>query len=119
MSMDVDKMIRSWGEWEVLYSLGTTKVKKITINIGKEMSFHRHSHKTELWYIHQGLCNIITNYNNYPVSDKNKSYLVKPGEHFIVKENVWHQLINVGKEPLVIIELQYGNKCSEEDIERL
>ena len=30
----------------------------------------------------------------------------------------WHKLINDSEEELVIIEIQYGDTCDEEDIER-
>jgi len=119
MTLDVDKMIRNWGEWEVLYSLGTTKVKKVTINVGCELSFQRHLFRNELWYIHQGHGSVIINNENVPDPKNNESYLLKSREYFLVPAGVWHQLANVGKEPLVIIELQYGDKCSEDDIERI
>jgi len=31
----------------------------------------------------------------------------------------WHQLCNKGDTPLKVIEIQYGNNCVEEDIERI
>ena len=37
---------------------------------------------------------------------------------YINKEE-WHQLINETDEPLIIIEIQFGEKCDEDDIERL
>ena len=30
----------------------------------------------------------------------------------------WHQLVNNGNTPLKVIEIQFGEKCVEEDIER-
>ena len=30
----------------------------------------------------------------------------------------WHQLVNGTQEPLKVIEIQYGENCIEEDIER-
>jgi len=35
-----------------------------------------------------------------------------------IPENDWHQLANESAEPLKIIEIQYGENCVEEDIER-
>ena len=31
----------------------------------------------------------------------------------------WHQIINTFNEPVHIIEIQYGDECIEEDIERI
>ena len=35
-----------------------------------------------------------------------------------ILKNEWHQLVNETKEPLKVIEIQYGENCIEEDIER-
>jgi mannose-6-phosphate isomerase-like protein (cupin superfamily) len=35
-----------------------------------------------------------------------------------IKREEWHQLCNAGSEPLKIVEIQYGENCIEEDIER-
>jgi mannose-6-phosphate isomerase-like protein (cupin superfamily) len=32
--------------------------------------------------------------------------------------NQWHQLVNEEPNPLKIVEIQYGEKCEEDDIER-
>jgi mannose-6-phosphate isomerase-like protein (cupin superfamily) len=36
----------------------------------------------------------------------------------VISVNDWHQLSNETNEPLKILEIQYGEKCVEEDIER-
>ena len=38
---------------------------------------------------------------------------------FHVKKNEWHQIINPHNEECKIIEIQYGDKVEESDIERL
>jgi mannose-6-phosphate isomerase-like protein (cupin superfamily) len=35
-----------------------------------------------------------------------------------IKRTDWHQLCNETDQPLKIIEIQYGENCVEEDIER-
>jgi mannose-6-phosphate isomerase-like protein (cupin superfamily) len=30
----------------------------------------------------------------------------------------WHQLVNETSNPLTLIEIQYGSRCIEEDVER-
>ena len=36
----------------------------------------------------------------------------------VIKENVWHKATNLTKEYCHILEVQYGDECIEEDIER-
>jgi mannose-6-phosphate isomerase-like protein (cupin superfamily) len=36
-----------------------------------------------------------------------------------IERNEWHQLANEGESPLKIVEIQYGESCIEDDIERL
>ena len=40
-------------------------------------------------------------------------------DHYIVPVEQWHQIKNPFKKPVHIIEIQYGDACSEEDIERI
>ena len=43
----------------------------------------------------------------------------KPGETMLIKEGDWHMVGNQGEKPAQIVELQWGKKVSEDDIERL
>ena len=56
---------------------------------------------------------MTTEYNN----NQQNIYLV-PHSTYIVDKDVWHQATNVGTEPVHVIEIQYGEKCEESDIER-
>ena len=38
---------------------------------------------------------------------------------FIVRKGEWHQIVNKSDEPCHIIEIQYGEETTEDDIERL
>jgi mannose-6-phosphate isomerase-like protein (cupin superfamily) len=35
-----------------------------------------------------------------------------------INRNEWHQLVNNTNNPLKVIEIQFGEQCVEEDIER-
>jgi mannose-6-phosphate isomerase-like protein (cupin superfamily) len=39
-------------------------------------------------------------------------------EYLHIGLNEWHQLVNEDSNPLKIVEIQYGERCEEEDIER-
>jgi mannose-6-phosphate isomerase-like protein (cupin superfamily) len=44
--------------------------------------------------------------------------LVTKHEHIVIHKGDWHKLENFGKEDLHIVEIQFGDKCEEQDIER-
>jgi mannose-6-phosphate isomerase-like protein (cupin superfamily) len=47
-----------------------------------------------------------------------KEFEVKTFDTFDIKIGEWHQLINHGNDDLIVVEVQFGQKCTEEDIER-
>lgn len=107
------KTDRSWGYWRVLDDKGTIKIKELVINPGCSLSNQRHQYRTEHWYILKGSCEIETEYNNLQNIVK-----LKTNDHYVIGKNVWHLTSNTGNEPCSILEIQYGEKCVEEDIER-
>jgi len=40
-------------------------------------------------------------------------------QHTWVLANEWHQLVNEENTPLKVIEIQFGDDCIEDDIERI
>ena len=48
----------------------------------------------------------------------NSSKKLEQHQYYHVNKNDWHQLFNPFEEECKIIEIQYGEKCIEEDIER-
>ena len=104
------KTIRSWGYYRVLHDVSGAKVKELTIDPGKSLSLQRHQHRSEYWLVTEGRCHVF----NGELVTKRLS------RHDTIKviPNQWHQLTNPYEEPCRIVELQYGARCSEEDIER-
>ena len=47
-----------------------------------------------------------------------EEFHLKKHDSFSVKRNEWHQITNPFKQECKIIEVQYGEKTDEEDIER-
>ena len=56
--------------------------------------------------------------NNNDISNIKKIKL-NTYDHYYVPAEAWHQIINPFDEPTHIIEIQYGDECIEEDIERI
>jgi mannose-6-phosphate isomerase-like protein (cupin superfamily) len=91
------------------------KVKELTVDSGKSLSMQRHWFRSEYWIVQQGtaLVNSQTS-SGYALPPKT---LNKYNEHHVpILE--WHQLTNPYDVPLKIVEIQYGERCVEEDIER-
>lgn len=107
---------RSWGYYRVLHEVGSqTKLKELTVQPGQRLSMQRHGHRAEFWFVAQGQATVYT---------VNRSTDVEPlasmtvHEHCWIAPNQWHQLCNETDQPLRLIEIQYGDNCVEEDIER-
>jgi mannose-6-phosphate isomerase-like protein (cupin superfamily) len=107
---------RIWGHFTVLYNLGNVKVKELVVKPSHCLSYQRHSKRSEFWVIQSGVARVIKNGSNVLENDYNK--ILQAGETISIPVNNWHQVINIGKEPLVIIETQYGEACEEDDVER-
>lgn len=110
------KTERAWGYYRVLHENGPeVKLKELTVLPGKSLSMQRHKDRAEHWFVAEGRAtvytiNIKTDYEVYGVYEK--------FDHVHIRRTEWHQLANETNEPLKIIEIQYGNNCVEEDIER-
>lgn len=110
---------RIWGEFYNLFTdTGDTnvKVKELIVYPGKGLSFQRHFHRSEIWFVSKGAC--IVNYSE-GAADDYKEISLNLEDSLFIKKEAWHQIINPNKEPCHIVEIQYGYKTEEDDIERL
>jgi len=101
---------RAWGYYRVLHDVPGMKVKELTVNPGQRLSMQRHWLRSEYWIVQSGTGVV----NGIDAASKT---LYKYHEHH-VPHLEWHQLTNPFKIPLKIVEVQYGERCVEEDIER-
>jgi len=107
---------RLWGEFYNLFEETEVKVKELIIHPGKGMSFQKHFKRNEIWLVSKGSC--LVNYShNSP--DKRDQIQLNKFDHYLVAIGQWHQIINSFNKSCHIIEIQYGEACIEEDIERL
>jgi cytidyltransferase-like protein len=109
------KTERQWGYYRVLHEVPGMKVKELTVNPGKSLSMQKHRLRSEYWIVSEGqaVVNRATplDYQLPPAT------LDKHNQLHVVKQE-WHQLTNPYDQPLKIVEIQYGEQCIEEDIER-
>jgi len=105
---------RIWGHYDVLAEYPDVKLKELVVEPGRCLSYQRHFHRAEVWFVRSGVARIIYNFGEREYTET----IEKEGV-FQIPRRGWHQLINPGKDPLHIIEIQYGEACLEEDIERV
>ena len=104
------KTIRDWGYYRILHDVSGTKVKELTIDPGKSLSMQRHLHRSEYWLVTEGQCDVFNGLRTTERLYRHDTIEILP--------NHWHQLSNPYEEPCRIVEIQYGARCTEEDIER-
>jgi D-beta-D-heptose 7-phosphate kinase/D-beta-D-heptose 1-phosphate adenosyltransferase len=107
------KYKRPWGWYRVLDDKPGYKVKELVIEPGEKLSMQRHLLRSEHWYVLKGKCDVATIYNNVKMT-----ITKEVNETYIIGQGVWHQGQNNYADPCHILEVQYGLRCVEEDIER-
>jgi len=107
---------RIWGSFYNLYEDGKhIKVKELIVNPNQGMSFQKHFKRSEIWLVSHGSC--IVNFSKTSPEEKEKIKL-NTFDHYLVPKGQWHQITNPFSDECRIIEIQYGEECIEEDIER-
>jgi mannose-1-phosphate guanylyltransferase/mannose-6-phosphate isomerase len=101
---------RPWGHYKVLEEeKDTFKIKRITVNQGKRLSYQLHHHRSEHWIVVRGMAKVTVD---------GEEKFVRSGESIFFREGQKHRLENPGKTPLEIIEVQMGQYLEEDDIVR-
>lgn len=108
------KTDRPWGYYRVLYEYPNSKVKELVVNPGSALSMQRHAHRDEFWFVAEGTASLYTVTDGVKVHTADHVMF----NHINIVNYEWHQLANNTDKPLKIVEIQYGAKCEEDDIER-
>jgi cytidyltransferase-like protein len=106
---------RIWGSFYNLFEEDNVKVKELIVAPGKGMSFQKHFKRSEIWMVSKGSC--IVNYSKKDPNSK-KSIQLNTFDHYLVPVGDWHQITNPFNQTCHLIEIQYGEECVEDDIER-
>jgi len=109
------KTQRPWGYYRVLHEVPGTKVKELTVNPGQSLSMQRHADRAEYWHVSHGACAV---YSMMPNGYALPLVLLSEHMNYHVPTGEWHRLTNPYEVPCKIVEIQYGESCTEEDIER-
>jgi cytidyltransferase-like protein len=110
------KTERVWGYYRVLHEQSKdVKVKELTVAPGKCLSMQRHKDRSEHWFVSEGTATVYTLNCSTDVELIGK---FNKFENLHIGKTEWHQLCNETESPLKIVEIQYGDNCIEDDIER-
>jgi D-beta-D-heptose 7-phosphate kinase/D-beta-D-heptose 1-phosphate adenosyltransferase len=111
------KTPRSWGYYRVLHDPRPgVKVKELTVDPHNQLSMQRHQLRSEFWFVSEGVADVNT------LDDSGKEYCLAKlhqNQSTFIQVNQWHRLCNNTDSPVKVIEIQYGDRCEESDIERL
>jgi cytidyltransferase-like protein len=110
------KTTRAWGYYRVLHEVGNhVKLKELTVNPKTCLSMQRHQDRAEHWFVAEGTATV---YSIDQSSDMDLLGEYVQHQHIHINRTQWHKLCNETDQPLRVIEIQYGENCVEEDIER-
>ena len=109
------KTERQWGYYRVLHEVPGMKVKELTVNPGCSLSMQRHNLRAEYWIVSEGQATVN---RATPLNFELAPAMLDKHDQLHVAVQEWHQLTNPYEHPLKIVEIQYGEQCVEEDIER-
>ena len=111
------KTVRDWGWYRVLDDQPDKgyKVKELVIMPGKSLSDQRHKLRSEMWYVVSGQVTMaIQGYDDLHCGFELPALV----NGYTIGNMVWHKAMNNQDVPAHVIEIQYGEQCIEEDIER-
>ncbi len=101
---------RPWGTYASLKEEDGYKVKRITVKPGASLSLQYHHQRAEHWVVVRGRAKV-------QVGDVEHETL--PGQYRYIPLKEKHRLTNIGKDELVLVEVQCGSYLGEDDIVRL
>jgi len=105
---------RPWGSYTELEKGDRYRIKRITVKPGEALSLQLHYHRSEHWVVVKGTAKVILEDENGEL----KEFFIHENESIYVPKTRKHRLINLGKVPLEIIEVQVGEYVEEDDIVR-
>jgi mannose-6-phosphate isomerase-like protein (cupin superfamily) len=105
---DADR--RPWGRWEVVDTGDGFVVKRISVDPGAILSLQLHHHRAEHWTVVRGSARVTRGKEVFDLA---------AGEHTHIPARTAHRIENPGTELMEFIEVQYGQRLDENDIERL
>ena len=104
---------RPWGSFTVLDEGAegrVYKVKRIEVLPSKRLSYQKHTHRAEHWFIVQGKARVTLD---------GKDIFLYAGDYVDIPIGSAHRIENTGDVMMIFIEVQRGDYLGEDDIIRL
>jgi mannose-6-phosphate isomerase len=101
---------RPWGGFQVLDDRDHFKVKRITVDPGRRLSYQTHARRAEHWVVVEGTALVTVDGTPNELG---------PGQSIDIPCGAAHRVENRGHAELVFIEVQTGEYFGEDDIVRL
>ena len=105
---------RPWGSYTDLEEGERYRIKRISVEPGEQLSLQMHHHRSEHWIVVKGTAKVVLENNDGEL----KEMYMHENESIYVPKTKQHRLINPGKIPLELIEVQVGEYVGEDDIIR-
>ncbi len=103
--------VRPWGSFTVLDDQASNfKVKQLIVEPNKRLSYQKHAHRSEHWFIVSGVATVILD---------GREITLEPGQSVDIPVGTAHRCENHGDDQVVFIEVQTGTYFGEDDIVRL
>lgn len=102
-------IFRPWGAYTILEEGPRYKIKQICIYPHQSVSLQMHYHRSEHWVVVSGTAKVTIGA---------KEQIVHEEESIFVPKSSIHRVMNPGKVPLKMIEVQVGEYLQEDDIVR-
>ena len=100
---------RPWGSFTVLDEGEGFKVKRIEVLPEKRLSYQKHAHRAEHWFVVEGTAKITLD---------GAEIIKTAGEAIDIPLGAAHRVENPGDELMIFIEVQRGDYLGEDDIVR-
>ena len=103
------RIYRPWGYYQSIDDGGRYQVKRIVVKPGGKLSLQKHLHRAEHWIVVHGTAEVTVD---------DRVSLVQENQSVYLPLGCTHRLVNPGKIPLELIEVQVGSYLGEDDIVR-
>lgn len=104
------RVYRPWGWYQSVDAGQRHQVKRICVKPGAALSLQKHHHRAEHWVVVSGAAEVTRDA---------ETTLIYENESIYLPHGCVHRLVNPGKIPLELIEVQTGSYLGEDDIVRL
>lgn len=104
-----NRVYRPWGWYEGIDNGERFQVKRIMVKPGAKLSLQMHHHRAEHWIVVSGTAIVQRDTDEILLTENQSTY---------IPLGCKHRLINPGKLPLHLIEVQSGSYLGEDDIVR-